>query len=487
MRKYILRVLLLLLILMPFTVFGADLENTDLILYYEFFSNDNLVTLPSYDNNGKLDGYLFVSGNYNDDVIVKYDLDGNLLYQKELVDDDGSVLISIINSSTDDSVRNYDLFIQPMDSAGNIIFQAQYGGSQRETGYGLYSYNNNGEHDGYLVYGLSYSFDLNIGPGYFLLKYDMNGNLLWEKDVNSFLNGSRGLFYVDGNQKLWDYEYSGSELIKQNPITYEFNSFDTGLNIAGINFSYAKDGNIDGIIVVSYDGVIVKYDLEGNLVFLKANPNYRYLAVRGSKYYDGVYDGYIVSAITSDNKNVFLKYDFNGNLVFSASYDSNDLYYFNYIVDNYSYDGKQNGYIFLALRMENNEVSDAKENTDNFIFQLKYTYVHEIEKVNGEGGVINVSSKAAVGDVVKVIINPKDGFSLKRIVVKDESGKEIEVNSDGTFVMPEGKVIVSAIYDRIVNPDTVSACYVVLGIVLIIAISTVLVNRGKKQESNVLE
>ena len=47
------------------------------------------------------------------------------------------------------------------------------------------------------------------------------------------------------------------------------------------------------------------------------------------------------------------------------------------------------------------------------------------------------------GDTIKVKVTPKEGYVLKRIVVMDESGKEIEVTADGTFIMPEGKVTVT--------------------------------------------
>ena len=39
------------------------------------------------------------------------------------------------------------------------------------------------------------------------------------------------------------------------------------------------------------------------------------------------------------------------------------------------------------------------------------------------------------GDTIKVKVTTKEGYVLKRIVVMDESGKEIEVSKDGTFVM----------------------------------------------------
>ena len=47
--------------------------------------------------------------------------------------------------------------------------------------------------------------------------------------------------------------------------------------------------------------------------------------------------------------------------------------------------------------------------------------------------------------------------------------------------MPEGKVTVSAIYKRITNPDTVSAAYMVLGVILIASVGSMIVI--KKRES----
>lgn len=82
-------------------------------------------------------------------------------------------------------------------------------------------------------------------------------------------------------------------------------------------------------------------------------------------------------------------------------------------------------------------------------------------------------------DTIKVKVTQKEGSVLKRIVVKDKSDKEIEVTNDGTFIMPEGKVTVTAIYNKITNPETVSACYIVLGIILLISIGTLIVDKQK--------
>ena len=87
-------------------------------------------------------------------------------------------------------------------------------------------------------------------------------------------------------------------------------------------------------------------------------------------------------------------------------------------------------------------------------------------------------------DTIKVEVTPKESYVLKRIVVKGESGKEIEVTNNGTFIMPEGKVTVTAIYNKITNSETVSACYIVLGIILLISIGALIVNKQKTVKNN---
>ena len=87
-------------------------------------------------------------------------------------------------------------------------------------------------------------------------------------------------------------------------------------------------------------------------------------------------------------------------------------------------------------------------------------------------------------DTIKVEVTPKESYVLKRIVVKEESGKEIEVTNNGTFIMPEGKVTVTAIYNKITNSETVSACYIVLGIILLISIGILIVNKQKTVKNN---
>ena len=158
------------------------------------------------------------------------------------------------------------------------------------------------------------------------------------------------------------------------------------------------------------------------------------------------------------------------------------------IFNNYDSSGRKNGYLLYErgiLSRKDDSNTEIYSRKDHCYYRvLKYTYdMFPVAKEETSGGTITVKSDAYPGEMVKVKVLVKEGYSLARIIVKDESGNEIEVNSDGTFIMPDGKVTVSAIYNRIVNPDTVSAAYIVLGIILVIAIGSTIVMKEKNKEN----
>ncbi len=160
------------------------------------------------------------------------------------------------------------------------------------------------------------------------------------------------------------------------------------------------------------------------------------------------------------------------------------------IIRNYDNTGRPNGYLFYQAmssvaksRILSTQTQEHATKACQEEYRIvKYTYEnYPVEKETTTEGNITVSNENAYpGELVKVSVVAKEGYVLKRIVVLDESGKEIEVSKDGTFVMPEGKVTVTAIYSRISNPETVSACYVVLGIILLISIGTLIVQKKKE-------
>lgn len=160
------------------------------------------------------------------------------------------------------------------------------------------------------------------------------------------------------------------------------------------------------------------------------------------------------------------------------------------IIRNYDNTGRPNGYLFYQAmssaaksRILSTQTQERMEKACQEEYKVaKYTYEnYPVKKDITDEGEITVSNDNAYpGEIVKVSVVAKEGYVLKRIVVLDENGKEIEVSKNGTFVMPEGKVTVTAIYNRISNPETVSACYAVLGIILLISIGTLIVQKKKE-------
>lgn len=479
MKKYLL-LFVSFFFLFPLGVGAVDLKLT----YKEDFKKCYEPTLifPSYDNSGNVDGYLFsgnVDGKY---VMFKFDLNNKIVYEKtkEEVNDD-----NIYIQNNDSGNPSEKLPIIKCDDNNNIVFKTEYGGSgYDEFAFSFKSFNDSGEQDGYVMFFLSKSLDLNIKPGFILVKIDLKGDLVWQKNINDwyFGEGFSNLINISSSD---DFIINiSSDVIRKRTTDesgrYTKTVWQKNMNISplSINYSYNKDGVFDGAVVagVTEDGkaTIIKYDLDGNEVF---RSNYDtdlgcgYTSVISSKYIDGTYDGYIMTALLENGKSVIAKYDYSGKMVWKDEFDSGLKIFF--MRQNYDESGNPNGSLLFPILYDD-------ENTCAWSV-FKYTYPnYEIKKDITDEGDITVSDSAYPGDTVKIKVTPKEGYVLKRIVVLDESGKEIEVSKDGTFVMPEGKVTVKAIYNRISNPETVSVCYVILGVILLISIGTLIVSKKKE-------
>lgn len=113
------------------------------------------------------------------------------------------------------------------------------------------------------------------------------------------------------------------------------------------------------------------------------------------------------------------------------------------------------------------------ENNGNYdIFTLKYSYTYDMNIVDNDNGAIEA---VVDGDFGKINIKPNDGYEINKIIVKDSTGKEIEIfkmdevnysfklNDDVTIdVLFKEKVIIE-------NPKTGSGTYlgVLFGILFI--------------------
>lgn len=501
--------------LVPFKVDAADLKLT----YDNDFKKcilDNPLILPSYDDKGNISGHLLFYKDSANEIrksssvsvgMFKLGLNNKLVYDKgadELFTND----IDVTRKSDDSKSKivyngTYDILITGYDDNDEVLFETKYGGSGDEDYLKvLNSFNDAGEHDGYLIFLTSDSTDLNVDPGYILIKINLKGDIVWEKNINEYYHID-GLIYTTNKKVDSIFKFDDNGTISRVKTDGEdIWQKDTGINIFNINYSYNASGVIDGIVVVGMNdkrkGVIAKYDLSGNEIFrhsYSSTNESAYTDVISSMYVDGKYDGYIVTGATADNNTLIIKYDYSGKIVWTDEYSDSEILFFS-IIRNYDNVGRPNGYLLYQKNINDKKRLISFDNSfSNYKVKrlmikekkkqykvAKYTYEnYPVKKDEIDEGEITVSNDNAYpGEIVKVSVVAKEGYVLKRIVVLDENGKEIEVSKNGTFVMPEGKVTVTAIYNRISNPETVSACYAVLGIILLISIGTLIVQKKKE-------
>lgn len=121
-------------------------------------------------------------------VLLKYDPAGNLLYQvvwggKQndaatgiAVDIDGNVYLTGYTKSYSINPGIPSAFLLKFDEAGNLIYQRTWGGNRGDFGYGVAVDTT----EKVYVTGYTFSFGPNSqGANFFILQYDMAGNLQW--------------------------------------------------------------------------------------------------------------------------------------------------------------------------------------------------------------------------------------------------------------------------------------------------------------------
>lgn len=253
-------------------VFPSRVRATDLKLTYNEDWNDCfrwVKALPSYDNNGNMDGYLFF-GNQNTSSIVKHGLNNEIIYKKN--DITSNLDVQLISSDLNERKA---FIITGYDENDNVIFEKQYGGNGNIYDYRYFnSYDNNGNFDGYILFFRTTFSDLTVDPGYVVVKFDLKGNIVWEKNVNNYIKTGELYYIVNGNiVSVFEVDYNNMVRrinFSTNQIMWEKN---IGFSAGNINYSYDKNGVIDGIVVIAggddnnYVGTLIKYDLNGNEVF----------------------------------------------------------------------------------------------------------------------------------------------------------------------------------------------------------------------------
>lgn len=162
-------------------------------------------TLETFDHSFIMVGYTFsTDGDFTgshgmgDVIVVKYDINGNLVWKKTLggsnddgvnsiqqTSDGGYILSGFSASNNGDATKNNgarDFWIIKLDALGNIVWQKSYGGSNSDNAFSAKQTNDGG----YIVAGhtLSINGDVVGNHGdydYWVLKLDASGNITWKK------------------------------------------------------------------------------------------------------------------------------------------------------------------------------------------------------------------------------------------------------------------------------------------------------------------
>lgn len=292
----------------------------------------------SYSTNSDLVG---LNKGQSDAIIVKFDALGNIVWKKNFggpsydnfkgaiaTSDGGVIAVGDSQSTTGDMTGlgkgNIDAIMVKYDSLGNVVWKKSYGGSQYDH---FYSIATNGS-DEYFVVGQSSSNDVDLvglnkgAHDAIIVKYDSLGNVLWKKnyggeatdvfrsvaytqdgelivagDSNSTTLDLVGLNKGDNDGIIVKYDATGSVIWKKNYggmyDEYIYSVLETSAKeyiITG--FSDSDDQDVLGLNKGGTDGVVAKFDTTGNIVWKK---NY------GGTSYD-----YLVSSTIIDNGSLII-------------------------------------------------------------------------------------------------------------------------------------------------------------------------------------
>lgn len=536
MKKKLVLILFLSLLLMPLGVYGLEVELTNEDKFEVNYLDDNTFAITSYDDNNKADGHLII----NDGIVTKYGLNNKIIWQKEMeMSDIDGKYITPDNAYGLTVKGSADMYIYKVDANGNTLWKTQWGGNKEDSLDSVIAiYDDKGNKNGYLFIGITTSTDLaGIEPGYVMVKFDMNGKLVWQHNLDESLKRNTAAFSL--NNTFYGYQYNGSAILLQSieNIDSDVNTIcsytmPNNYNFAKIVSSKNKNGEVDGAIVVgninnvkkrtmslmslkkaqdqntsnfiSFDegpAFIIKIDLKCNKVWEQQygtdNKNAYYSALP-SKQVDGTYDGYIAVGTSNssdlidsseiDQIAIINKYDLNGNLVWTKKYLTDYATIYLNINENYDLNGNFNGYFVMGASSgcgsRKREVSLKQIHQPSscpiYLITNKYTYKdYNVKKEETDKGTVEVNiANAYPGDLIKVKATPKTGYMVSKIIVKDSLGREIEVNGD-SFIMPEGDVTVSVIYARVTNPVTSAVLDIIIFISIIVGLSTILINSKK--------
>ena len=269
----------------------------------------------------------------------------------------------------DNEIDNYQIMLIKYKTNGKVAWTYRYGRTSSENIEELvYSYDVNNKIDGYLmVISNSYDIETETNPRNLFVKIDLEGKLVFEKDIDQVIN----------------------KLIP----------------------TYKIDDIVDGYIGIT-DTSIIKYDKDLNLIYKKDTPNTKYLDIVDI-YNDKEIIGYaFIIQEEVDNKPINKLITYNNDLTESKIINENIE------LENIKLSNSNNGFIIYGIT---NEVKLKKSDTSYYITK----YNNLLEEVWESIGNIPLSEDSDV--VLKSI---KDNYFLLYKNV-DNSFEVIKLDKEG--------------------------------------------------------
>ncbi len=217
----------------------------------------------------KIDGnFIYAAGkSYNTDGlftlytslrIIKYDLNGNTIWMSNdsLVNGSDNVVGMDIDPSGNVFVTcNYglDILTFKFNALGTRLWKKIYSGIAGDY-YDIVSGISADQSGNVIVTGNSRRSSVNNDDDYVTLKYDANGNLLWEKFYNGTMNSSDYSYAVttDASDNVYVTGYSLETGFNLNAVTVKYNS--AGVQQWNISFDAGNNENADEANAIAIDG-----------------------------------------------------------------------------------------------------------------------------------------------------------------------------------------------------------------------------------------
>lgn len=292
------------------------------------------------------DGYVLVAdtssrSNGSEDLyLIKTDKNGNSLWARTfggqkyempggiVAVGDGYVIAGMTQSfgPNDDG----DIYLVKTDLSGNLVWQKNFGGAGRETGYGIARAS-----DGYVIVG-SLRDPNNADDHIYLLKTDLSGNQVWQKTYNSREAGyaitavSDG-YVITGKSRgdkgvlLMKIDLTGNMVWEQY---YGGRWSDEGRSVIAVSDGYVIAGTTSSYGAGMGDIYLIKADTGGNFLWQKTFGGSSYEEGNAVTAVDGGYAVVGYTALPNDGGHYdmyLIKTDADGKEIWNGTYGTTGM------------------------------------------------------------------------------------------------------------------------------------------------------------------